>query len=231
MYGVLFIMEKGRRMKQIIRLAVCLSITLWICGCDSNRYQIVTGSDGSLYRFNKKTGELSMIMEDKKVVPLAESKKTEIMQRDDERPLDKPIDWKESRFGAKNLKARLQTVWRDNKLCYRFLVYPYKSLEKIFAKKRQDYVYSVLKPGFTIELVDRNGFMVKEVKINLWNMEKVKGDDGKEKELIVNSQIDCAKQSYRSIGGYTIRWMLDPDLIENESEDFIKSTAIRSEGR
>lgn len=201
-----------------------------LCGCDSNQYQIVTGSDGSLYRFNKKTGELSIIMEDKKVVRLAEAKKSEMIQEGEERPLDQPISWNESRFQTKNLKARLETVWRENKLCYKFSVYPYKSMEKVFTKKKQDYIYSIVKPGFNIELLDKNGFLVKEIKINLWNMNKVTGDDGKEKELVVNSQVDCTKQSYRSIAGYSIKWLLDPDLIEDEKEDFIKSSPIKREG-
>ena len=218
-------------MKRSFNTAVVLATLLVLSGCDSGQYQIVTGSDGSLYRFNKKTGELSMIMEDKKVVRLSETQKPEAIKPGEENPLDKPVNWKESRFPAKNLKARLETVWRENKLCYKFSVYPYRSMEKIFAKKKQDYIYSIMKPGFNIELIDKNGFMVKEIKINLWNMTKSAGEDGKDKELAVNSQIDCTKQSYRSIGGYSIKWILDPDLIEDEKEDFIKSTSIKSEGK
>lgn len=218
-------------MKGLLNTTIFLLIALTLSGCDLNQYQIVTGSDGSLYRFNRKTGELSMVMEDKKAVRLAESQKTEVIKTDSENPLERPVNWKESRFPAKNLKARLETVWRENKLCYKFSVYPYKSMEKIFAKKKQDYIYSLMKPGFNVELIDKNGFMVKEIKVNLWNMTKVTGDDGKEKELTMNSQIDCTRQSYRSIGGYTIKWLLDPDLIENEKEDFIKSSPIKSEGK
>lgn len=217
-------------MKQPIKIFTFLFTILLFSGCDSNQYQIVTGSDGSLYHFNRKTGELSMIMEDKKVVRLAESQKSEVIKADSENPLDKPINWKESRFPAKNLKAKLETVWRENKLCYRFSVYPYKSMEKIFARKKQDYIYSIIKPGFNIELIDKNGFLIKEIKINLWNMTKITGDDGKEKELVMNSQIDCTKQSYRSVGGYTIKWLLDADLIEDEKDNFIKSSPIKSEG-
>lgn len=223
--------NQGFLMKNLLNWVIFLSITLTLFGCDSNQYQIITSSDGSLYRFNRKTGELSMIMEDNKVVRLAESKKTEAVKADNENPLEKPVNWRESRFPAKNLKARLETVWRENKLCYKFSVYPYKSMEKIFAKKKQDYIYSIMKPGFNIELIDKNGFMVKEIKVNLWNMTKVAGDDGKEKELVINSQIDCTKQSYRSIGGYTIKWLLDPDLIEDEKEDFIKSSPLKSESK
>ena len=218
-------------MKRSFSSAVVLVMIFVLFGCDSGQYQIITGSDGSLYRFNKKTGELSMIMEDKKVVRLSETQKSDMIKPGEENPLDKPINWKESRFPAKDLKARLETVWRENKLCFKFSVYPYKSMEKVFARKKQDYIYSVMKPGFNIELTDRNGFMVKEIKINLWNMTKVTDDNGKDKELIINSQIDCTKPSYRSIGGYSIKWLLDPDLIEDEEEDFIKSPSIKSEGK
>jgi hypothetical protein len=218
-------------MKNASRAAIVIVMISVLFGCDSGQYQIVTGSDGSLYRFNKKTGELSIIMEDKKVMRLSEAQKSEIMKPGEENPLDKPVNWKELRFLSKNLKARLETVWRENKLCYKFSVYPYKSLEKIFAKRKQDYVYSIMKPGFDIELVDKNGFMVKSIKINLFNMTKVTDESGKDRELTSNSQIDCSKQSYRSIGGYSIKWNLDPDLIEDEKEDFIKDSSIKSENR
>jgi hypothetical protein len=214
-----------------LNAAIVLFTVLSLYGCDSGQYQIVNGSDGSLYRFNKKTGELSMIMEDKKVVRLSEAAKSDALKNDDGKPLDKPVNWKESRFPGKNLKARLETVWRENRLCYKFTVYPSKSLEKVFAKKKQDYLYSIMKPGFDIELLDKNGFMVKEVKINLWSMTKVSGENGEDKELVVNSQIDCTRQSYKSIGGYSIKWLIDPDLVDDERGDFIKSTSIKSEAR
>jgi hypothetical protein len=210
------------------RLAVFFAAAAVLAGCDVNQYQIVTTPDGSLYRFNRRTGELSMIMEDKKVVRLQESVKSAPAATDENQPLEKPVSWKESQLAGRNLKARLETVWRENKLCYRFSVYPYKSLEKVFAKKRQDYIYSIMKPGFNIELLDKNGFLVKEIKISLWSMAGVPGS-GAEKELAVNSQIDCSKQSYRSIGAYNIKWLLDAELVEPEKDDFIKSPALKNE--
>jgi len=218
-------------MKDISNAAIVLFLASSILfGCDSSQYQIITGSDGSLYRFNKKTGELAMIMDDKKIVRLPESKKSDVLRPGEGHPLDKPISWAESRFPAKDLRARLETVWRENKLCYKFSVYPYKSLEKIFARKKQDYIYTIVKPGFDIELLDKHGFMVKEIKINLWSMTKVAGEGGKDNGLVLNSQTDCTKQSYRSIGGYSIKWQLDPDLIADEKEEFIKSSSAKSEG-
>jgi hypothetical protein len=104
-------------------------------------------------------------------------------------------------------------------------------MERIFTKKKQDYIYSIMKPGFNLELVDKNGFLIKEIKVNIWNMTKVAGEDGKDKELVLNAQIDCTKQSYKSIGGYSIKWMIDPDLIDNEKDDFIRSQPIKSEGK
>lgn len=214
-------------MKIIYLLSAVVFFFLILSGCDQNQYQIVTGSDGSLYRFNKKTGELSMIMEDKKVVRLSESAKTEVVSEKEDHSLERPSDWKDSRYPGKDLKVKVETVWRENKLCYKISLYPYKSLERIFAKKQQDYVYSLMKPGFNVEFVDKNGFMIREVKINLWSMTKVNGEDGKISELVVNSQLDCSKRSYRSIGGYNIKWALEPDLIADEKEEYIKSNTIQ----
>lgn len=216
-------------MRPAINILWILLVALLLFGCDSNQYQAVTGSDGALYRFNKKTGELSMVPDDKKTVRPAKARKPALVKAEENDSLEKPADWKESRYPGKNLKVRLETVWRENKLCYRFSSYPYKSLEKMFEKKKQDYIYGLMKPGFTIELVDKNGFMVKEIRVSIWNMTKVSGKDTGEEELVMNSQVDCTKQSYQSIGGYTVKWLLDPDLIEDEKESYIKSGPIRSE--
>ena len=202
---------------------------LLLYGCDSNQYQIVTGPDGALYRFDKKTGSLSAIIKDKSLVQPAQPQKSEIIKEDHGPALDKPVSWKESRYPGKDLKAKFEMVWRENRLCYKFSVYPYRSLEKVFARKKQDYIYSLMKPGFTVELVDKNGFLVKEVKINLWTMTKIDGDDGIPKELVLNSQIDCTRQSYRSISGYNIKWGLDSEMIEDDSGAYIKSPPVRSE--
>jgi hypothetical protein len=216
-------------MRSSLKVTVFLSILLLLYGCDSNQYQVVTGPDGVLYRFNKKTGSLSILMKDKNPVRAAQSQRLEIAEEDHGPALDKPVSWKESKYPGKNLKANFEMVWRENNLCYKFSVYPYKSLEKVFARKKQDYIYSLMRPGFTIELVDKNGFLVKEVKVILWNMTRIDGDDGVPKELVLNSQIDCTAQSYRSISGYTIKWGLESEMIEDESADYIKSSPIKSE--
>ena len=54
-------------MKSLPHVFIIPVMIFILFGCDSNNYQIVTGPDGSLYRFNKKTGELSMVMENKKI--------------------------------------------------------------------------------------------------------------------------------------------------------------------
>ena len=51
-------------MRKYFNIPAVLAFVLVLAGCDSGQYQIVTGPDGSLYRFNKKTGDLSMIMEE-----------------------------------------------------------------------------------------------------------------------------------------------------------------------
>ncbi|MDO8535897.1 MAG: hypothetical protein Q7S30_02675 [Candidatus Omnitrophota bacterium] len=216
-------------MRLSVKLLMVSFIAMLLYGCDSNQYQIVTGPEGMLYRLNKKTGTLSIITEGGRISQPAQSQKPESVKEDQSSRLDEPIIWKESKYPGKELKARFEMMWRENKLCYKFSVYPYKSLEKIFTRKKQDYIYSLMRPGFTLELVDKNGFLVKEIKVNLWSMTKVNGDDGAPKELILNSQIDCTKQSYRSIGGYTIKWGLDGELIEDDGADFIKSSSIKSE--
>ena len=221
--------NRKHQMKTAPNISILVSIALSIGGCDSNQYQIVTGPDGALYRFNKKTGSLSMMMKDRSPARTAQPQRPEAVKEEDGSALDKPVSWKESKYPGKDLWGKFEMVWRENKLCYKFSIYPYKPLEKAFARKKQDYIYSLMRPGFVIELVDKNGFLVKEIKINLWSMTKVDGDDGIPKELVLNSQIDCTRQSYRSIGGCTIKWGLESEMIEPDGGDYIKSSPIKSE--
>lgn len=215
----------------VVKILPILIIFSLIYGCDANQYQAVTAPDGSLYRFNKKTGEMTALSGDKKLGVLAGMSKQQIKEELAGGALEKPLDLGSQRYPGKNLKVRLETVWRENKLCYKFTVYPYKSLEKMFEKKKRDYVYSLMKPGFTLELVDKNGFMVKDIRINLWSMTKSPVKDGGEEELVMNSQVDCTKQSYKSIGGYNIKWFLDADLVEDEKEQYIKSDTVKGDGK
>lgn len=212
-------------MRPALKISMLLSVALLLSGCDSNQYQIVTAPDGALYRFNKKTGELSVIMDNKKVARASGSTKASVIKKKDDALLEKPEDWRDVRYPGKNLKIGLQTVWREGRLCYKCSLYPYKSLARIFARKRQDYVYSLMKPGFTIELVDKNGFIVKEIKIILWHMVKARSEDGSE-ELVINSQTDCSRESYESIGGYTVKWFLEENLIDDEEEQYLKSSSL-----
>ena len=216
-------------MRSPIRFLAVLFVTISLYGCDSNQYQVVTGPDGALYRFNKKTGSLSIMMKEKGLVQPAGSQRPEIAQEEDNSALDKPVSWKESKYPGKDLKAKFEMIWRENRLCYKFSVYPFKSLERVFAKRKQDYIYSLMKPGFTIELLDKNGFLVKEIKIILWSMTKIDDDAGMPKELVFNSQVDCTRQSYKSIGGYTIKWGLESEMVDDDAGDYIKSSPIKIE--
>jgi hypothetical protein len=215
-------------MKTALSILILISVALSNGGCDSNQYQVVTGPEGALYRFNRKTGVLTLITTQKKAQP-AQPQRSEPAQDEGAAALDKPVSWKESKYPGKDLKAKFEMVWREGKLCYKFCVYPYKSLEKAFARKKQDYVYSLMKPGFTIELLDKNCFLVKEVKVNLWSMTKADDGAGVAKELILNSQIDCTRQSYISISGYRIKWDLESEMIDPDAGDYIKSVPIKYE--
>ena len=216
-------------MRPHAKLPAILLAVLLLYGCDSNQYQIVTGPDGALYRFNKKTGALSMLMKDKDPAQPVQPQIPESVKEPNDPVLDRPITWKESKYPGKDLKAKFEMVWREKKLCYKLSVYPYKSLEKVFARKKQDYIYSLMRPGFTVELLDKNGFLVKDIKINLWSMNRIDNEDGTAKELVLNSQIECSRQSYRSIDGCTIKWALESEMIESDADEYIKSSPIKSE--
>ncbi|MBL7081593.1 MAG: general secretion pathway protein GspB [Candidatus Omnitrophica bacterium] len=51
------------------KVTYLLTLILLLSGCEQNQYQMIKNKEGTIYRLNKKTGEIAII-NDKKVLPL-----------------------------------------------------------------------------------------------------------------------------------------------------------------
>lgn len=213
----------------MIRLIILfLVLNVFLSGCEynpfeQNKYQIIKNKDGKMYRFNKKTGEMMMIENDK-AVPLDNIEST-MAEKSEDLVLSEPVDWGEWVIPHKGLKMQLRTNWRNNSLYYQFKVFPYYLLAKMFKKSEKDYQYNLIWYGFIIKFLDKNGFIIKEIPVKLWDMERIVNKDGEEIALSLNSNDLCTKEDYFSIETYEIVWSLDDIFIPNiiEKEDSLLS--------
>lgn len=186
-----------------------------ILGCEQDKFQMVKGGDGRTYRLNKRSGEMSLINENE-IIPLETPQSKEMKQILDT-TLEDPIDWGAIQIPGKNLNVKLITSWREGKLYYQFIVSPYASLEGIYNKKENEPSYG-LNYGFTMELVDKNGFVIKSIPISLWFMTKTVNNIGEPIQVSINSNIELSSSEYKAITSYTPIWSLDMELIPSEAK-------------
>lgn len=184
-----------------------------ILGCEQDKFQMVKGGDGRTYRLNKRSGEMSLINANE-IIPLETPQSKEIKQILD-KTLENPINWEVIQIPGKNLNVKLITSWREHRLYYQLIVFPYTSLEGIYNKKENEPSYG-LSYGFTIELVDKNGFVIKSIPISLWFMTKTVDNVGEPIQVSINSNIELSKSEYKAIASYAPAWALDMELIPSE---------------
>jgi hypothetical protein len=210
-------------------LVLFLIFLFFLSSCEQNPYQLVKGENGTVYRLNKKTGQISIIKDDK-VIDL-ETPEAIAVKKIREKTLEELKEWGERQIPGKKLYVKLETSWRENKLLYKFTAYPYESLKAILSSKNLDY-YTALQRSqqkFIIELLDKNGFVIKEIDIKLWEMTRIVDEEGNPIEMVMNSQIDCSKEIYESINDYSIKWSLEIKLIPTQYEDYRKELISKIE--
>ena len=215
-------------MKKLFVLGLLLTLSLF--GCEQNPYQIVKGENGNTYRLNKKTGEMSILKEDK-LVPIKTPEQLEAMQYD-EKKLEDTINWKEIQILGKNLYVKLQTSWREGVLYYKFYVYPYSGIQYALTKPFRNYQDNLdrANQSFTIQLLDKNGFVIKAILVDLISMTEVVNALEIGCELMKSSSIECSKETYESIGNYNIQYLLKTDLMQNQKPDYRNRLIDRVKG-
>ncbi|MCP4650784.1 MAG: hypothetical protein GY853_12005 [PVC group bacterium] len=207
-------------MKRWNSISLLLIVLLLINGCDNNpfareRYQVIKGVDGALYRLDKKTGEIKIVKvsnyieEEPEIDPSLNGAEIEDTE------LEIPKDWGEHQVRGKNLRIKLITYWKLGKLHYEFEVYPFSSLKRMFQRKENDAYYRLRKHGFLLKLVDENNFVISEIFVNLNDMKKVPDLKGKTNSLFLKSSLELGMREYRQIENYNFDTNLDWIVIPN----------------
>ncbi|MCG2712226.1 MAG: hypothetical protein L6416_07895 [Candidatus Omnitrophica bacterium] len=223
--------------------AFAILLLLCLPSCDrlpdrqESHYQLMKAADGSVYRLNKKTGQVSVIKGDEIVAikaanPVPEIKYAEI-NPEKEQPEEGPQnisqaktpepadnvqvdyaiknmkDWSEQRLQGKNLKVRFKSAWKKGVLDYEFVAYPYLSLKKMLDKKEEDVYYQRKWHGFVINLIDEEGVIINIIPIKLWDMARTVDNKGRFESMVIKDKIELPEDEYIRIIDYNLDWKLD----------------------
>ncbi len=228
-------------------IAIFILVLMCLIGCDkspeslSSHYQLMKAVDGSVYRLNKKTGQVSVIKGDEIVAIKSVNSKPEVKAAEtsakkdqaeeenlDSMPEKQQLqvnnvqvdyseenmkDWSEQQFHGKNLKVKFRSAWKDGVLQYEFEAYPYLSLKKMLDKKEEDVYYQRKWHGFVIKLVDEEGVIINVIPIKLWNMARTMDNKGRFEAMVTKDKMELPEDEYIRITGYSLDWKLDRLLI------------------
>jgi len=240
---------------------ILLLLVLARIGCDrikvaEDKYRVIKKYDGTIYRFDPKTGEELPVEKDKIVPPPSPAVRKpapEIVVTksavqspapviDEIKPavqkpaavIDEPkpaavgvqADLPEISIPGKKVKMRLRTNWLEGKLKYVFEVYPYDSFVKHYSGQTRDPAHVNRPFGFEVILADSKSVVVHSIRIDFWTMTAARDEQGKKSMLTASSQIDCSSEEFDRLASYSVTYDLDLDAIPSISFDEEMSDSI-----
>ena len=176
------------------------ALSMLLAGCDSKQsaesWDLVTASNGLVYRINKKTGEVSLVA-GAQVTRLDELRE----QKKEGAKKSFLKEWPvQSVKHLGDLSLRLKTTWRDGKLHYILTVSPYSSQ----IQKQRDASFSEAR--FIINFYDTDGFELFDLPVKISEMTEVVDDTGKTGSMQANGSAICSVDTYEALGASGIGW-------------------------
>lgn len=187
-------------MKKIIVLVLILFAVSSCEQSELNKYEL-KNVDNKIIRLNKKTGEMIVI------------DGTEITKIDDQfiqkNLLEKYSIYKPRYFNKRAfpeskglMKADLALKWRDNKIFYRYTIYPYN--EKVYESFGSD--------SITIQFTDIDGFTVKSVTVSLNSLSRIVNDEGIPNAWSYEGSFSCNKELFQQMKEVSPQWRFSKEL-------------------
>jgi hypothetical protein len=186
-----------------VRVCHCLAIgalsVLLVC-CDSKvsteTWDLVTSSNGLVYRINKMTGEVSLV---------AGAQVTRLDElRDQKSGTGKKFytrDWPAQTLKSLgDISLRLKTTWRDGKLHYILSVSPYSSQ----LQKARETAFSGAR--FHLDFHDEHGFEWFALPIKISEMSEEIDDAGKAQSMRATGSTACSVETYEALAVSKIGW-------------------------
>jgi hypothetical protein len=183
-----------------IRYVVIGALSILLVGCDSKEkmesWNLVTASNGLVYRINKQTGEVSVVAG------------TQMTKLDDlrEQKKDTPKktyfrEWPVQKIKSLgDISLSFKTTWRDGKLHYILEVSPYSS------QIQKEAEGSFSEARFNLKLYDTDGFELFSLPVKISEMTGVVDDAGKRNSMRANGSIVCSVDTYEALSGAGAGW-------------------------
>jgi len=124
--------------------------------------------------------------------------------------LAQPRTWPAIRIEAlENAELKLSTMWREGALHYQLSIDGYPKIILATRDIRKDRVSSAMRPEFTIEFLDENGFKLFEHEIPLNKMAKIVNAKGQGVGLEAKGHTYLTAETYRRAASWNITWNFD----------------------
>ena len=168
-----------------------------LVGCDAKEsWDLVTASNGLVYRINKKTGEVSLVA-GAQVTRLDEFRD----QKSGSGKKSYVRDWPAQTVKSLgDISLRLKTTWRDGKLHYILSVSPYSSQ----LQKARETAFSGAR--FNVDFNDEHGFELFTLPIKISEMSEVVDDAGKAQSMRATGSTACSVETYEALAVSGIGW-------------------------
>lgn len=168
-------------------------VSVLLVGCDSKQeWNLVPASNGLLYRINKKTGDVFLIVSNQM------TKLDEPKVGDEKKSFAK--NWPEMKINdLGNISLNLKTTWREGKMYYTLSISP---LNDRIQKAR------VSAPTATInlEFYDANSFEILALPVLIMETVKRTDEDGKFGSYTGQGAIPLSVETYEAIAITGVNW-------------------------
>jgi hypothetical protein len=179
------------RSSLVVGLAVAAA-----AACSSDRYDLHETKDGSLYRFDRKNGDV-MALQEGSLVP--------VQQVVSDPALSAAKLWPKLTIpmtGDSALTVTLSTSWREGRVYYQFEVRPARILQRILERSTS------LFKSFTAKLQDADGFELLQIELPTSGLIRIVDQKDQPAAYSGKGSARCSRDLYQSIATWSINWRL-----------------------
>lgn len=208
-----------KRLRFALLLIAVFAVTL--SGCEKKeRYAIEQGKDGRVYRLDRQTGEMAVVVGEKLIgMNTPERQKNE---KQSESALAQEKNWPDENIPEPyNLNCKLKTSWREGRMYYIFSVYPMKKAPASTEGKQietpdpvsgdwewRDQYIGNLSNHITINMADKGGFKLAEISLPFYSLIRTVDDKGKPSHIQNEGNVPCTSDTYKDLNSWSMQWNL-----------------------
>ena len=207
-------------MKRINAGIACV-VSLFIFGCEQNRYELSKDASGNTVRLDRRTGEMAIIKGDQ-IKTLRDAAQVDAEHKAAIATLEQFKSWNFIDSPTFDARVYLSTSWRDGKLYYTFTVQPLKfskALDEWISKPKESrgeipsidpkLKDAILRQALqhepiTVELNDNSGFRL--AAFNMARLTRLVDENGLAGALEDKGTFAMSEDDYRRISGWELKF-------------------------